>query len=202
MTYLEKLEKLHPEVISEFIRTGKSKTLPEELQHIVLQMTWAMEIYQTEGNITRAAKKLQVRTKATLGRDVDVSTAKSRIYAALNYFDVDCNVSETVWLRDAANKFEDLKKYAIKMGRLDVAERCATKAAEYRLRAVAADKEASLGVIYIMSSDIDPEDLQMPRRNLKEIARKANEGYYTQMIQGLPVSETEKKRLFADAEIA
>lgn len=202
MTFLEKLEKLHPDVIDEFIRTGQSSVINTDMQNIIRQMVFAMEIYSTERNIMRAARKLQIRTKAQLSVDIDISTAKSRIYASLNYFDVDCNVAENVWLRDAANKFEDLAKYAISKGRVDVAERCYDKAVGYRLRAVAADKEASLGVIYIISDDIKPEDLGFTTKSMKEIARKSNQGYYTQLIDSLNVSEKEKVRLRTDAGIS
>ncbi len=201
MTHLEKIEALSPEIIDNFIRTGSSTAIPLDLQNIIKQMMWAAEIYETERNISRAAKKLQVRTKASSGIDIEISTAKSRIYAALNYFNVDCNVKEAVWYHDAANKFENLAKLAVASGRLDVVERSYVRSTEYRLKAVAADREATLGVVYIMSNDISPEDLGFTSRNKKEIARKASDGYYTQLIDSLNISNEEKQRLRADAEI-
>ena len=201
MDNLEKIGSIHPDVIDEFIRTGKTTVIPPELQRIINQMVYAMQIWSTERNITRAAKRLQVRTKAEQGVEININTAKSRIYAALNYFDVDCNVAKNVWLRDYANKFEDLVKVALAKGRVDIAERCMDKAKECRLQATAADKQASLGVVYVMSSEITPEDLAFTNRSKKEIARKANDGIYAKIIDSLDIPEPEKRRLREDAEI-
>lgn len=201
MDNLEKIGSIHPDVIDEFIRTGKTTVISPELQQIIGQMVFAMQIWNTERNVTRAAKRLQVRTKAEQGVEININTAKSRIYAALNYFDVDCNVSENVWLRDYANKFEDMVKVALAKGRVDIAERCMDKAKECRLQATAADKQASLGVVYVMSGDITPEDLGFTSRSKKEIARKANDGIYAKIIDSLDIPEPEKKRLREDAQI-
>ena len=38
-------------------------------------------------------------------------------------------------------------------------------------------------------------------KSLKEIARKHNEGFYLQLIDGLPIDNNEKKRLLRDADI-
>lgn len=201
MDNLEKIGSIHPDVIDEFIRTGKTTVIPPELQQIINQMVFAMQIWSTERNITLAAKRLQTRTEAEQNVKLNIHTAKSRIYAALNYFDVDCNVSENVWLRDYANKFEDMVKMALAKGRVEIAERCMDKAKECRLQATAADKQASLGVVYVMSSDITPEDLGFTSRSKKEIARKANDGIYAKIIDSLDIPEPEKKRLREDAEI-
>ena len=201
MTYIEKLSTLHPDVIDEFIRTGTSDVIPIDLQQTISQMVFAIQIYRTERKISLAARKLQVRTKAEQGIDININTAKSRLYAALNYFDVDCNVSENVWLRDYANKYEDLVKVALAKGRADVAKGCMDAALDCRLRATAADRQATLGVVYVMSSEIRPEDLGFQTRSKKEIARKALDGQYAKMIDSLNVSAEEKKRLREDAEI-
>ena len=201
MTYIEKLSTLHPDDIDEFIRTGTSDVIPINLQQTISQMVFAIQIYRTERNISLAARKLQVHTKAEQGIDININTAKSRLYAALNYFDVDCNVSENVWLRDYANKYEDLVKVALAKGRADVAKGCMDAALDCRLRATAADRQATLGVVYVMSSEIRPEDLGFQTRSKKEIARKALDGQYAKMIDSLNVSAEEKKRLREDAEI-
>ena len=110
-------------------------------------------------------------------------------------------MSENVWLRDYANKYEDLVKVALAKGRADVAKGCMDAALDCRLRATAADRQATLGVVYVMSSEIRPEDLGFQTRSKKEIARKALDGQYAKMIDSLNVSAEEKKRLREDAEI-
>ena len=201
MNYLEKIGSVHPDVIDEFIRTGTSKVIPKELQDVINQMVFSLQIYRHERNISRAARQLQVRTKAEQGIDININTAKSRIYAALNYFDVDCNVDESVWLRDYANKFEDLAKIALAQGKTETAGKYMEKSLECRLRATTADKQASLGVVYVMSNDITPEDLGFVSRSKKEIARKANAGVYLKIIDSLDIPAEEKKRLKNDADI-
>lgn len=201
MTYLDKLSTVSPDVIDEFIRTGESSVIPVELQKVINQMVFAIQIYRTERNITAAARKLQVRTKAEQQIDININTAKSRIYAALNYFDVDCNVAENVWLRDYANKYEDLVKVALAKGRPDVAKGCLDAARDCRLRATVADRQATLGVVYVLSSDIKPEDLGFPTRSKKDIARKALDGQYAKMIDSLNLPDEDKKRLRSDADI-
>lgn len=202
MNYLDKISTLHPDVIDEFVRTGSSSVIPVDLQNNINQMVYAIQIYRTERNISLAAKKLQVRTKAEQGVDLNINTAKSRIYAALSYFDVDCNVSENVWLRDYANKYEDLVKIALAKGRPDVAKGCMDAALDCRLRATAADRQASLGVVYVMSAEIRAEDIGFPSRSKKEIARKALDGQYAKMIDALNISADDKKRLREDADIS
>lgn len=202
MNYLDKIETLHPDVIDEFIRTGQSNVISLELQQVLSQMVYAIQIYRTERNISRAARKLQTRALSEQGVAININTAKSRIYAAMNYFDVDCNVEENVWLRDYANKYEDLVKVALAQGRSDIAERCMSKALECRMRASAADKQASLGVVYIMSDDLRPEDIgDFTSVSKKSIARKASDGVYAKMIGSLDLPEAEKKRLREDAQI-
>lgn len=201
MNYLEKIGSVHPDVIDEFIRTGNSQVIPCELQDVINQMVFGIQIYRTERNISRAARQLQVRAKAEQGVDININTAKSRIYAALNYFDVDCNVEETVWLRDYANKFEDLAKVALAQGKTEVAGKYFDKALECRLRATTADKQASLGVVYVMTDEISPEDLGFTSRSKKEIARKANDGLYLKIIDSLDIPVEEKQRLKRDADI-
>lgn len=201
MNYLEKIEAIHPEVIDLFIRTKESEAIPIDMQNIIMQLVFATQIYSKERNISRAATKLQVRVSAEQGIHLSITTAKDRLYSAISYFDVDSNVEEAVLLRDAANKYEDLVRLALIKGHISVADRCLTKALECRLKATAADKQSTLGVVYLMSDDIRPEDLGFTSKSKKEIARKANDGLYIKMIEGLDLPETEKQRLRADADV-
>jgi hypothetical protein len=61
MNCLDNIDKLHPDIISAFMTTGKSEGMPEEIQLFLKQLQWAAEIYEYERNITRAAKQLQTR---------------------------------------------------------------------------------------------------------------------------------------------
>ncbi len=81
------------------------------------QLQFAAEIYEYERNITRAAKQLRVRILASQKIDVPVRTCKARIYAALDYFNIDNNVAIKVWENDFADKYQDLAKLAMSQRR-------------------------------------------------------------------------------------
>jgi len=202
MSKLAKLEQLDPDIVYDFIETGKSQAISKELQVFISQIQWAAEIWTGERNITRAAKKLQKRIGAAYKRQVSVVTCKSRIYDAMNYFDVDHNVAQEVWDRDTANKLEDLAQLAIAEGKLDVANRCYNRANELRARANSSLKAEDLRPpMFLISPNITAEDLGFSSERILAISKKANEGVYAQMISELPIEKQEKLRLMSDAEI-
>ena len=202
MTNIETIEKLHPDIIHHYLTTGESRGITKEVQVFLKQMQWAAEIYEYERNITRAARDLHMRTLAQQGIDLDVRTCKSRIYAAINYFTIDNNVSIKVWESDFADKYEDLAKLAVASDQYKVAKSCHDAAMECRRRASeAAEKDNSWAPVFIISTDITPEKLGFTKRSLKDIAKKNNDGFYLNLIESLPIEREEKKRLLRDADI-
>ncbi len=202
MNYLETLEKLHPDIVDHFLKTGETRAIPEEVQEFLRQLQWAAEIYEYERNITRAARKLQSRIIAQQGKSVNIRTCKARIYSAITYFNMDNNVAVKVWETDYADKYEDLAKLAVAADEYKTAKACFDAAHECRVRASeAAEKESSWAPVFLISNDISLEQLGMQKRSLKEIARKSNEGFYINLIEGLPIEREEKQRLLRDADI-
>jgi hypothetical protein len=202
VNYLETIEKLHPEVIHHFLRTGESQGIPEDVQLFLMQLQWAAELYEYERNISRCARNLRARILAMQKKDIDLRTCKARIYSAITYFSIDNNVATKVWETDFADKYEDLAKLAISMDEYKTAKACLDAAHECRLRASeAAEKENSWAPVFLLSNDISLEQLGFQKRSLKEIARKSNEGYYMNLIDSLPIEEEEKQRLLRDANI-
>ncbi len=202
MEYLARLEALHPDIISNFLESGNSEAIPVELQQFIMQLQWAIEIKEYESNINRAAKKLRERVWATHKIRLNINTAKARIYNAMVYFDVDDNIPQKVWDRDAANKFESLAKLAIAQDKLNEAGRFIDRANELRRRANTADVGAGSNQInFLISTDYNIEDGGFERKNLKQIAAKANKGFYINLINGLPLSQEEKEPLYRDADI-
>lgn len=201
-TYLETIEKLHPDIVHHFLTTGESKGIPTEVQEFLKQIQWAAEIYEYERNITRAARKLQIRVLATQGINLDQRTCKARFYSAIAYFNVDNNVSVKVWASDYADKYEDLAKLAIASDELRTAKACLDAAKECKMQASeAADKESNWAPVFLISTDISPEQLGFKKRSLKEIAKKHNDGFYLKLIDNLPTDDEEKIRLKRDANI-
>lgn len=202
MNYLETLDKLHPDIVHHFLQTGESKGIPEEVQLFLKQIQYAAEIYEYERNISRAAKKLRIRILTEQKIDVPVRTCKSRIYSALNYFNIDNNVAVKVWENDFADKYQDLAKLAISNDDLRTAKACYDAARDSRIAASeAAARESDWAPVFIISPEITAEQMGFAKESLKVIAKKNNEGYYINLIDSLPVDKKEKKRLLADADI-
>jgi hypothetical protein len=203
MNYLDTLDKLHPDIVHHFLQTGESKGIPEELQLFIKQLQYAAEIYEYERNISRAAKKLRIRILAEQKIDVSERTCKARIYAALNYFNIDNNVPVKVWENDFADKYQDLAKLAIANDDLKTARACYDSARECRIAAAEASaRESDWAPVFLISPEITAEQMGFTRESLKDIAKKNNEGYYLNLIDSLPVDKKEKKRLLADADIS
>jgi hypothetical protein len=202
MNYLVALEKIHPDIVHQFLQTGESKGIPQEIQQFLKQLQFSAEIYEYERNITRAAKQLRIRILTTQKIDVPIRTCKSRIYAALNYFNIDNNVAVKVWKNDFADKYEDLAKICIaaddykSAGKwTQEAERCRTEASE------AAAHESEWAPVFLITQEISAEQMGFTKKSLKEIAKKNNAGFYINLIDSLPIEQKEKKRLLADADI-
>lgn len=202
MNYLETLDKLHPDIVHHYLQTGESKGIPEEVQLFLKQIQYAAEIYEYERNISRAAIKLRIRILTEQKIDIPVRTCKSRIYSALNYFNIDNNVAIKVWENDFADKYQDLAKLAISNDDLRTAKACYDAAHDCRIAASeAAARESDWAPVFIISPEITAEQMGFAKESLKEIAKKNNEGFYLNLIDSLPVDKKEKKRLLADADI-
>lgn len=199
---LEKLESVHPDLITTFLTTGEGEGIPKDVQIFLKQLQWASEIYEFERNITRGAKKLRVRIAAEQHLTLDVRTCMSRINQAIGYFNVDCNLGIKVWENDFANKYEDLAKVCSAKRDYKMQKACMDQALECRRRASEmAEADRDLGVVFIISPEVTPEELGFQKKNLKEIAAKHNKGFYVSLIDGLPIESVEKKRLLRDADI-
>lgn len=203
MNYLTELSKIHPDLIAAYLSGGKGEGISPEIRLFLQQMTWAAEIYETERNITRAARKLRLRIIAMQNIQISERVCMERIYSALNYFGTDSSVSIKVWETDFANKFEDLAKMAAMRGDYRTQRECYKSALECRRRAAEMSEMERSGqdILFLFTPETKPEDLGFRTKSLKEIARKATEGYYAKLIDGLPVDKSEKKRLLEDADI-
>lgn len=198
----EILEKLDPAIIDHFLTTGESKGIPEKTQLWIKQITMAYEEYEKDRNITAAAKELKLKIKAALGINMSQRACVERVYAAIEYFHVDDHLRDKIWQKDFANKYELLSRKAEAGEDYRTAKACLDASLECRQRASeAAAAEDNFAPIFLISPDISILDLGFKKKSLKDIARKHNDGYYISMIDGLPIDNKEKERLFKDAEI-
>lgn len=202
MTRLDTLDKIHPDLISAFLTTGKCDGIAPDVQIFLKQLQWAAEIYEYERNITRAAKQLRQRINAQQQINIDERTCKARIYAAINYFSIDNNVSIKVWESNYADKYEDLAKLCAAAEDYKTMGKCYSAALECRRRASEiAEADRDLGIVFLISPELSSEDLGYSKASLKEIAAKHNKGFYLNLIDSLPIEKVEKKRLLRDADI-
>lgn len=201
-TQIEKLSSLHPDIVSDFLDTGESLAIPVEMQLFIMQMQWAMEVWENERNMNRAAKLLKERVMFLQKIRISISTAKKRIGDALQYFDVDEQVAQHVWDRDTANKLEDLAKLAVATNNIREARNCYIEANELKKRAnEEAEARDQKGPVFIITNTLTHDDMGFEKENLKKIAAKYNEGFYLNLINNLPVDKEDKKRLRKDADI-
>lgn len=202
MTHFEILSKLDPAIIAHFLETGNSEGIPPETQQWLQEISMAYEEYDKDRNISSAARSLMKRIAAKFGKKPSFRTCQERIYAALEYFHVDNIVSDKVWYIDFANKYEDDAKAAIEAEDFRSAYLFRKAAEECREKSsIAASLDTDFVPVFLLSPDISLIDLGFESKNLKEIARKHNEGFYLNMINSLPIEETEKKRLRIDANL-
>lgn len=202
MTQIDILDKIHPDMISAFLISGKCDGIPADVQLFLKQIQWAAEVYEYERNITRAAKQLRQRINAQQHINIDERTCKARIYSAINYFNIDNNVSIKVWESNYADKYEDLAKICAVRGDYKTQGACYNAALECRRRASEiAEADRNLGVVFLISPKVTPEELGYTTKSLKDIAVKHNEGFYLNLIDKLPIEKQEKKRLLRDADI-
>lgn len=201
---LQRLETLHPDIITDFLESGKSLGIPPDLQKFIQQLQWAIEIRELdhERNITRAARKLRSRIMAVHKINMSLPACKNRIADALSYFSVDLNVPQKVWDLDTADKLEDLAKLATKDNDWRTAHKLYMDANELRRRAAQTLSDDDFEPhIFLMDPKITGADLGFEEGNLKEIAAKANDGFYVQLITQLPIDKKDKQALMRDAEV-
>ena len=199
---IEKLDSIHPDLISTFLTNGDCDGISKDMKMFLHQLQWAAEIFEHERNITRAAKKLKLRINAEQSVKIEERTCMARIYEAINYFQIDCNVPIKVWESNFANKYEDLAKLCGSTRDYKGMKACYDAALECRRRSSEiAEADRNLGVVFLLSPELKLEELGFSKKSLKEIAAKHNQGFYVTLIDSLPIDTKEKKRLLRDADI-
>lgn len=195
--YLEKLNQFAPEIIRDFRKTHKSSALPAEMQQFIIEIETVLEIREDikTDNISRIAKELNKRFP-----QMHFDTARSRVYNSINFFHVNSNVSNKAWDSLYADKYEDLAKVSLAKGNEITAKLCYDKAYELRTRSESGfTSEDFKKPIFIITNRLVAEEIGFGKKNLKEIARKAQDGQYISLIKGLEISKEDKETLLNDA---
>jgi len=198
MTKLERVQALDDDILRSFMQTHRSQSIPEELQRYILQLSSTSSIIHFEGTsagrVTRALRKEYP--------ELSYSQALNIYYDALNFFYIDDNVTAAAWDNYYAEKMEDLSRLAIKAGNLSVAQKCMAAAHDLRTKNRDIINPADWAPpVFLISPKLTPEQLGFKKQDLFEIARRQEDKTLGELIEKLPTSEKEKKRLMKEAAI-
>lgn len=196
MSRLNELEKIPIEIIQDFRESGESMALSEEMQQYILQLDRAVEIRtaEHEHNIMRAARRLRETFP-----EISLSTAKNRVYDAINYFHLNSTVKAEAWCNYYADRLEDLAKLAIAANNITEARRNIERSKDFRLEAskLAIDPNEIQPHTFLVSPEVDPSLLGLEEFNLGRLWSETRK-----FIKDLPIDQRDKRTALNDAAMA
>lgn len=194
---LEQLRQLPVEAIRGYRERKSSDIIPPALQRYILQLdTVARLAHINDFSMTSAITQLQREFP-----ELSPAAARGIYYDALDYFYFDDRLSAATWDTVYAEEMEALKKLAIAANKLEVAHKCIDKAHEYRTTKRESTEVDWRPPVFIINIAVKPEDLGYKSQKLMDIARRNEDQQFIQMIGSLPIPDTDKDRLLADAGI-
>lgn len=198
MTRLEEMQLLDHKLVQEFLQSGQSTSIPLALQDYIRKINAVPAVVHHNGaTISRCISALRRQFP-----DMTYSQARGIYEDAMNFFYMDNTVTSDAWDNYYADELDKLARLSLAMDKPETALRAFSKAHELRTRATDRIKPGDWNPpTFVISSNIKPEQLGYAKQNLYDIARKAEAGYYKKLIDGLPITEKEKERLFAEAEM-
>lgn len=195
---LQRLREFDSQLVEQFLSDRKSASIPLDLQTYIIRINAVPAIiHHNVNSMSTVVRELKKQFK-----DLSYSQARDIYYDAMNFFYVDDAISAEAWDNYYAEKQEQLARLAIELNKVDSASKCFQQARAYRMSAAERIKPGEWKIpVFILSNKIRPEDLNYKSQKIYDIIRKDEEGRYTKMINGLPVTEADKKRLKQDAGI-
>lgn len=191
------VSKLDVEDIQSFLKTRRSAIIPQSLQTYILQLDTVARIIHTNRISVRAAV-IQLRREWP---DLTMAQARGIYYDGLEYFYHDDSASAAMWDQVYADKFDDIGLLALKAGKENTALRAAELAHKLRTTVREAQEYQWKAPVYLININIKPEDLGYKSQKLADIARRAEDRKFAEMIGSLETTDAEKARLLADAGI-
>lgn len=191
------VSKLDIEDIQSFLQTRKSVSIPQSLQTYILQLDSVARIIHSNRISVRAAI-IQLRREWP---DLTMAQARGIYYDGLMYFYHDDPASAAMWDQVYADKLDDIALLALKSGKESTALRATEIAHKLRTTVREAQEYQWKAPVYLININIKPEDLGFKTQKLADIARRAEDRKFAEMIGSLETTEAEKARLLADAGI-
>ena len=191
------VSKLDIEDIQSFLQTRKSACIPQSLQTYILQLDSVARIIHSNRISVRAAI-IQLRREWP---DLTMAQARGIYYDGLMYFYHDDQASAAMWDQVYADKLDDIALLALKSGKESTALRATEIAHKLRTTVREAQEYQWKAPVYLININVKPEDLGFRTQKLADIARRAEDRKFAEMIGSLETTDAEKARLLADAGI-
>lgn len=194
---LQTLQKYRVEDIQAFLQTRQSSVIAADMQTYILQLDTVARLMHT--NCLSVRKSIdQLRREWP---ELTVSQARGIYYDALDYYYFDDSSSAKSWDMVYADQLEDLKTLAIAADKYDVALKCIIKAHELRTTVRESESHNWQAPVFLININVKPEDLGYESKKLADIARRADDRKYREMIMSLETTDAEKTRLLKEAGI-
>ena len=191
------LESYKADDIQYFLAQRKSDVIPVDMQDYILQLDSMSRLFHYhKHNYSRAVECLRKEWP-----QLTIAQARCIYRDALEYFYQDDGISARAWDLKYADAYDDLARLAIKSDKLATAKAALDKAHELRTKQREQESQKWQTPIYLVNINVRPEDLGYQSQRLMDIAKRAEDAQYKELILGLETTEAEKKRLLADANI-
>ena len=194
---LQTLKKYSIEDIQSFLQTRQSSVIASDMQTYILQLdTVARLMHANSLSVRKSIDQLRREWP-----ELTVSQARGIYYDALDYYYFDDSSSAKSWDMVYADQLEDLKTLAIAADKYDVALKCIIKAHELRTTVRESESHNWQAPVFLININVKPEDLGYESKKLADIARRADDRKYREMIMSLETTDAEKTRLLKEAGI-
>lgn len=191
------LKKYSIEDLQQFLQTRQSSVIQADMQNYILQLdTVARLMHRNRISVRESIAQLRKEWP-----ELTVSQARGIYYDALDYYYFDDTSSAKSWDMVYADQLEDLKTLAIAADKYDVAFKCIVKAHELRTKIRESETHDWQAPVFLININVRPEDLGYESRKIADIARRAEDRKYREMIMSLETTDKEKERLLQEAGI-
>lgn len=184
------VDKYNPEIIIQYIRTGKSNSLPADMQKYLDLLELARSLYDKYDSRSEIVGLLMTPTYG-LSRN----QANKIFVDALNLFYSDNDIKVEVWANIAHKQANDVYQLALAKNDLETARKCIADMAKYKGFGKEQKEPLPIELLSkrIVVYTFNPEDVGIEKADRNELAR---------LIDGLDnFTEYQKSKLKKDALI-
>jgi hypothetical protein len=189
---IKDMQNLPPAVVERFLETRNAEAceIPAPLAEYILQVNEAANLFRRNTSVSGCAEMLRKKYP-----DISFSTAKSRVYDAINYLHADSSVTSESWNNFFADQMMSLRDVALLAHDIKEARLCMIEARKYRIEASASNVNPSM-LKYkpqIVSPDVELERMGVKRNGLLAAYSKA-----VDLIKKQDIPDSEKKRMVGE----